>query len=523
MVLLLVGAALIGYVWTKSPHRWRLDPRVTDRIGLLSDEVRERHEQQLLGLFDESGVDLRFLLVPDTDGESIERFAVRRARETGVGRKNGGRGVLVVYDSSSREFRIEVGPQLQGLLTDAFVGFIVREHARTFFEGGKPELGLRLLVRVLHWRIRDAQFGGRYDPSVEEYIADVRRLATGGGASGAVGVRPAARPVAFATEARSPDSLRFAPQPTVREAYARYLEWLALDRHVAQLPLFTRSSQQYLASLELSRAYRSGWLAMEYGQTYAVDERGDLAMVYFTGSPLVSPHFFRRTAEGWQLDLQGELRNTIEVIGGWYSWILLDSGDEFSRTFQDRYLPFEASFGTYYRVAGGDNRWILTRDPWGFEVRNARAFEAGQRPGVDRVTIFQAAERIRAVTRPSVVVLYGVDHDRDRQGLGGLVRLAEFCAAHGVELLAFDISDERTEQDLAEVLRQRGAPFPAVHIYRWRAGLLDSTFRELGITVGRSWASPLVAVRDRDGRLVVEGQRVKDWDAVIAVVRRTVE
>jgi uncharacterized protein len=518
LLLLLVGVGLVAWTWQFSPHRWRLNPRVTDEIGLLPELSRVRHEEMLQALFDESGVDLRLLLVANTGEEPIERFAVRRARELGTGQKAGGRGLLVVYDSSRHELRIEVGPPLQGILPDGFVGFVVREHARAFFEGGDPELGLRLAVRILHWRIRDAQLGGEYDPSFEEYVSDVRRLATGGGASNLVGTPVTRRPLTRDQLQRG-DSVRFAPQPTVAAAHERFLEWLALERHVASVPLFTPRSQQYLAGLPLTRAYKAGWLAMEYGKAYAVDQRGDLALLYFTGTPLVSPHFFRHTGAGWQLDLQGELVNTSETIGGWYSWILLDSGDEYSRVFVDRWMPFDdAGFGTYYRVAGGDNRRLITRA--GADEATALDRLSADAASIEGLTVFEAAARIKAVDqRPSVVVLYRIDRSDLRQEFEGLVRLAEFCASHGIELLAFDTSD--TQRNLAEFLATSGAPFPAAHIYQWRPGLLDSTFGALGIEVGRSWAAPLVAVRDRTGRVVAQGQRVTDWAAVIAEARAT--
>lgn len=212
--------------------------------------------------------------------------------------------------------------------------------------------------------------------------------------------------------------------------------------------------------------------------------------------------------------------NTLEAIGGPYSWILLDSDNEYSRVFADRWMPLDnMAFGTYYRVAGGDNRRLITRSS--VDQANSKPdrqpADAAEFQGL---TVFEAADRVKAVgKRPSVVVLYRIDRSDLRQEFEGLVRLAEFCVNNGVELLAFDTSD--TRMSLHEFLASKGAPFPAVHIYRWRPGLLDSTFGALGIEIGRSWAAPLVAVRDRSGRIVAQGQGVADWSAVIAEVRAT--
>lgn len=518
LLLVVAGVGLVGLTMRSSPLRWRLHPRIADEIGLLGKTDRVRHEEQLQLLFDESGVDIRFLLVATTGGEPIERYAVRRARELGVGRETDRRGLLILYDRAGKAMRIEVGPNLQGVLPDRFIGFLVREHARAFFEGGDPELGLRLVVRLLHWRIREAQLGEEYDPSVEEYVMDVRRLATGGGASGEVGGKTGRR-LFVGDRANAADSARFRPQPTVQAAHRNFLEWLALDRHVGNVPLFTARSQQYLAALPLTRGYKAGWLALEYGKAFSVDERGDLAMLYFTGTPFVSPHFFRRTPEGWQLDVTGELVNTLEAIGGWYSWFLLDSGDEYSRVFADRYLPFDdAGFGIYYRVAGGDNRLLATRSSGPYAAAPADS-------GVEHLTVFQAADRIAAVRgRPSVIVLYDTGLPDRRDELEGLATLAGFCAAHGIELLAFN-TDREAElvAALPGLLETKNLGIPARHIYRWRSGLLDSTFGRLGIAVGRTWAPPLIAVRDRTGRVVAQAQGVRDWSTAVPAIRATLE
>jgi uncharacterized protein len=516
LLLIVAGVGLIGWTMRSSPLRWRLHPRVTDEIGLLGKTGRIRHEEQLQLLFDESGVDIRFLLVSTTGGEPIERYAVRRARELGVGRDTDRRGLLILYHRAGKEMRIEVGPTLQGVLPDRFIGFVVREHARAFFEGGDPELGLRLIVRLLHWRIREAQLGAEYDPSVEEYVKDVRRLATGGGASGEVGDKTGRR-LFVGDRANATDSARFRPQPTVEHAHRAFLEWLALDRQVGNVPLFTSNSQRYLAALPLTRGYKAGWLALEYGKAFSVDQRGDVAMLYFTGTPFVSPHFFRHTSEGWQLDVMGELVNSLEAVGGWYTWILLESDDEYSRTFADRYLPFDdAGFGRYYRVAGGDNRRLTTRS------NGPRATAQPTDSEVEHLTVFQAAGRIAAVRdRPSVVVLYNTGLPERLEGLGTLAR---FCAANGIELLAFDTDyDDERVAALPRFLESKNLDIPARHIYRWRSGLLDSTFGRLGIAIGRTWAPPLIAVRDRTGRVVAQAQGVGDWSTAMPAIRAILE
>lgn len=68
---------------------------------------------------------------------------------------------------------------------------------------------------------------------------------------------------------------------------------------------------------------------------------------------------------------------------------------------------------------------------------------------VEHLTVGQAAGRIKGIEhRASVVVLYWTTADTRRETLAGLARLATFCRAQGIELLAFN-----TDRDPAVVAR----------------------------------------------------------------------
>ena len=526
-LLVFGGLALVGYGFRFGDYRWRLNPRVLDHARLIPKAVRVQHEMQLQRIFEESGVDLRFLLVPTTGDESLERFAVREARERGLGRETGRRGVLIVYDTLEREVRVEVGPNLQGMLPDGFVGYLVREHLRPFFARGDVELGLRTTVFLLHWRIREARLGEEYHPAFEEYVRDVRRLASGGGASAAVGSPVAPRTVY--AQADSATRARFSPAATVEGTYRRYLEWLASERYYPDVPMFTEGSRRLLRGIPLTAGYRSGMLAMEYGRSFLVDERANLAMLFYTGTPFRSPLFFRRTEQGWEMDETAEFRNSLEAVGGPYTWLFIDSGDEYSRAFADRYMPLEGDWPEeLYRVAGGDNRPLPTRGIATDAVESELVRAADRPPGtapardsVEQLTVREAAARIReADGRVSIVVFYQT-FSNWQETFGGMGRLAAFGREAGIELLAFNTDKETAfVADLSGRLAAANASsVRLVHIYPWKSGMLDGTMRELGIHVGTQWLPPLVAVRDASGRVRWQAQGVEDWDAVIAAAR----
>jgi len=524
-VLLLVLAfdvLLVALLWRATR---RPPGRVNDQVGLIPAYDERQYSAYLDQVQSESGIDIRIALVPEGTGQSPEQFALATMRELGIGRETGGRGLLILYDTLAHTMRIEVGPKLEGILPDAFVGYLMREHVDAFFGAGRPELGLRTTLFMIHWRIRMARLGEEYDPSFEEYVRDVRRLTSGGGASGRVALDSGFAGFINRT-GDTAASKYFRPQPTVEAAYRRHQEWLALAGGQVDVPLFTSGSRTYLQRLPLSPAFNAYLLAGQYGHRYKVDERGDLAMLYYTDDPFLSPKFFRRTPAGWQMDIVAEVANSQETTGFWWTWRLRVSGDDFSRIFADRYTPMRVpGVDDYYRVAGGDNRALAIRGAAGSVVSELdRGADPGvipspdALPGVEWLTVREAAERIRGVRgRPSVVLLYGTWNEQTREQFPDIVRVARYCRERGIEFLAFQTdASHRAIADFPEFLRRHDAPFPALQLYRWRSGLLDGTMGELGIHVGGRWQPPLVALLDRDGRVVWQAQGVTDWAAVQA-------
>jgi uncharacterized protein len=526
VLVLVLDVLLVALFWrtTAGPPR-----KVDDRVGIIPAFDERKYNEYLVQVQSESGIDVRIALVPDTRGQPLEQFALRAMRELDVGRETGGRGLLIVYDTLAHAMRIEVGPKLEGILPDAFVGYLMREHVDAFFGGGRPELGLRTTLFMVHWRIRMARLGEEYDPSFEEYMRDVRRLASGGGASGRI-ARDSGVAGFINTSGDAAASAYFLPQPSVEAAYRRHHEWLAMGGGQVDVPLFTPASQTYLRRLPMSPAFNAYLLATEFGRRYTVDQRGDLAMLYYTDDPFLSPKFFRRTADGWQMDVFAEVANSQEAAGFWYTWRLRVSGDDFSRVFADRYTPMAVpGVDDFYRVAGGDNRALTIRgnaSPVESELHRPKPAGARSPPdsgavAVEYLTVREVAERVRnARGRPAVVVLYGTWNEQTRGQFSEIVRVARSCREQGVEFLAFQKdANPRAVADLPVLLARHRAPFPPLQLHPWRSGLLDATMGELGIRVGRQWRPPLVAVLDRDGRVVRQAQGVTDWEAVQAACR----
>ena len=326
--------------------------RVYDEAGFLTPLARWKYEDVLGQILDETGADIRFVFVRNVAGGDLQSYALNRMRQLGVGKETDRRGLLFVYDVGGKKLRIEVGPRLEEVFPDGFLGYLMRENAASFFAGREPELGLRTTLRIVLMRMRVAALGEQYDPHAVSFITDSVRLAAGGGATANAGAgvnSPGFRGRPSTPEERA----HFRAQASPDSAYQRYLDWLKGGQKQLDIELFTPESRTHLRTLDLTRAYIDYVLMEVLGQSYEIEERGPRALLYYTSTPLVSPLYFRKTDAGWQMDIVAEVMNSREY-GGWkWSWFVINSDDDFSSTFADMMDDYG---GGDMRVRDGDNR-----------------------------------------------------------------------------------------------------------------------------------------------------------------------
>ena len=134
---------------------------VHDEAGILPPADIPRFEDYMGQILRESDVDLRFVFVNGTSGKPIEELAAAKVQELSIGgRDREKRGTLLLYDVPSKRLRVEVGYGLEPYFPDAFVDYLIRDHVQMFFASGDLSLGLRLLLRMMQNRIREAVLGG---------------------------------------------------------------------------------------------------------------------------------------------------------------------------------------------------------------------------------------------------------------------------------------------------------------------------------------------------------------------------
>ncbi len=189
-----------------------LDTPVVDTTGTLDAAVRQQLEAQALALQQRKGSQLQVLVVPSTQPETIEQYAVRAFEQWKLGRQGVDDGVLLVIAKDDRKVRIEVGYGLEGAIPDLTAGRVIQEYLVPKFRADDYAGGITdasaALVKLIdgeplpepmadHRNTRSSEGGGWMFALIAAFVvasvvrglfgstpAGVRGLFTGGGAGG---------------------------------------------------------------------------------------------------------------------------------------------------------------------------------------------------------------------------------------------------------------------------------------------------------------------------------------------------
>ncbi len=148
LLLLLLAAAVQADVAVPP-----LQTRVTDLAGLLTPDQRASLESRLQAFERTKGSQIAVLIVPTTEPETIEQYAIRVAEAWKLGRKGIDDGVVLAVARDDRTLRLEVGYGLEGVLNDATAKRITSEIIVPAFKQGRfyegINAGVDRIIRVI--------------------------------------------------------------------------------------------------------------------------------------------------------------------------------------------------------------------------------------------------------------------------------------------------------------------------------------------------------------------------------------
>ena len=153
-----------------------LSARITDLTATLTAEQVASLEQTLSAFEAKKGSQFAVLIVPTTEPETVEEYALRVAEQWRLGRKGIDDGAILVVAKNDRALRIEVGYGLEGALNDATSKRIISESitprfVQGDFYGGIAD-GMNQMMRVVDGEpLPEPVRGARGNTaSIEQYL-----------------------------------------------------------------------------------------------------------------------------------------------------------------------------------------------------------------------------------------------------------------------------------------------------------------------------------------------------------------
>lgn len=130
-----------------------LKARVSDLTATLEPAQVQALESKLAAFERERGSQVAVLLVPTTQPETIEQYAIRVVEQWKLGRAQQDDGVLLLIAKADRTLRIEVGQGLEGAIPDALAKRILEEQMlprlRAGDFAGGIEAGVDTILRLI--------------------------------------------------------------------------------------------------------------------------------------------------------------------------------------------------------------------------------------------------------------------------------------------------------------------------------------------------------------------------------------
>src|SRR5271155_1026970 len=99
---------------------------VNDFAGVLSPETLASLNSLCAQVDRQAHAQIAVVTIKSLDGEPIENFATALEDKWKVGKKGTDRGLLLIFATTDRKYRVEVGYGLEGILPDGRVGDIGR-------------------------------------------------------------------------------------------------------------------------------------------------------------------------------------------------------------------------------------------------------------------------------------------------------------------------------------------------------------------------------------------------------------
>ena len=116
---------------------------VNDYAKVLTEETRKYILDKSVYLSEQTNAQIVVVTVPSLNGVNIEEYATDLFRSFGIGDSKENNGLLLLLALEEREFRVEVGYGLEGILPDGKVGRLEDEYIIPFLKENEYDKGIK--------------------------------------------------------------------------------------------------------------------------------------------------------------------------------------------------------------------------------------------------------------------------------------------------------------------------------------------------------------------------------------------
>jgi tetratricopeptide (TPR) repeat protein len=277
--------------------------RIFDDVGLMQD-VAESTRLYLETIRDRYRIETVIAAFPTLAGKyTISQAAAEMFTKWDIGRKYGGRGILLLLVDDTKEVKLEVGMELEDVFTDLFTGYAERLQLQPHFAAGELEIGLIAVLEELEARAQLKYRGGYTSADIGKL--DAAYLSQGGGAR--LKLDHTRQPIRFTGAVNKEYPAGRTPEEAWKTMVRRWRDKVR-DPYVGVFTPLTRLMYRDFTDMPDAR------FGKEY-RTYArkpyeIRKQGDYAVVWFGRKEGWdnAPFLLCRTSEGWQFDMVHQRR-----------------------------------------------------------------------------------------------------------------------------------------------------------------------------------------------------------------------
>lgn len=140
LLFIIINAFTVNSLAVVNPTK---DFYVNDYAGLLNSETKNYIINANKSLYNQTGAQIVVVTIQSLGNDSLEDYSTELFRSFGIGDKTKNNGVLLLLALEEREFRVEVGYGLEGILPDGKTGRIQDEYIIPYLRQDNWNDGIR--------------------------------------------------------------------------------------------------------------------------------------------------------------------------------------------------------------------------------------------------------------------------------------------------------------------------------------------------------------------------------------------